>query len=359
MSNWNIGTDAEEVYKARELDPISKVVVICGKDEDGNEIVREAGDNSGRTLEVQLPILAGDPATAQAVADAILLRQGGYKYQPFEARTAVLDPLAELGDSITVGDVYSVIASKSITLDVISSSDVSAPADNAQDHEYPYQPKPNREITRRLAQDESSIRINSDEIALRVKDATGVGTSLTITANGAAFSDEDGNVVEINGGTLKAGTVEADYVVAGISITAPTITGGEITGGEIYGGKFGDLDKEAFIIMKPYTTDGYGLLFCTPNHDESSPIFKISATDMSSSLPTFQNNVKFYAGNELFLQAIQQSNSSFITQLYGDMIQALGDVGLHGKVFLSSDAYGSTLPTATAEDVGRLFFLVS
>ena len=326
--------------------------MICGTDDDGNEIVREAGDDAGRTFEVQLPILVGDPTLAQRVADSLLAKLGGYEYQPFEARTAILDPLAELGDAVTVGDVYSVLASSEITFDVIAPSDISAPAENAVDHEFPYTITQNREIKRRIANAEASIRINAGEIEMRVKDATGLGTSLTITANGAAFSDENGGVVEINGGTLKAGTVEADYVVAGIEISAPTITGGEIHGTDIYGGKYWNAEGTSFIkLIHADNDDHTRLLICTEQHDESNPFFEINAVDPIIS--SWAKEVQLQILGDVFARAIYNQSGNPNLVITADRTSVIG------KIILSEDCYGDTLPAATAADVGRLFFLVS
>lgn len=343
-NNQHIGLDAEEVIKGRPLQPISKVVVICGEDEDGTQIVREAGDDTGRTLEVNIPILSGSASTAQAVADAILAKASGYIYQPFESSNAVINPRAELGDAVFVGDVYSVLASRSLTFDVISPSDISAPAEAVVDHEFPYGKSPNRTVNRRLAQAESSIRINEGEIALRVKDATGVGTSLTITPNGAAFADEDGNTVLINGGTLKAGTVEADTVVAGISISSPTIIGGDI-----FGGKFWNDDGECFITMRHSPNDDLTrLLLCTEQHDENNPFFEINAVDPASSSAAKEAQMKVLG--DVFLRAIYQSSSNPNVIVTANTLSIIGDV-------LLSDSYGSSLPSSGSE--GQIFFVVS
>lgn len=346
MSEQIIGTNAEEVTKRRKLLPISKVTVICGTDDDGNEIVREAGDDTGRTFEVQLPILVGDPTLAQRVADSLLAKLGGYEYQPFEARTAILDPLAELGDAVTVGDVYSVLASSEITFDVIAPSDISAPAENAVDHEFPYTITQNREIKRRIANAEASIRINAGEIEMRVKDATGLGTSLTITANGAAFSDENGGVVEINGGTLKAGTVEADYVVAGIEISAPTITGGSF-----YGAEYWNSNKTHWLEMG---VDLGGRNFEALNLK--------STTKPNQSFAPYQDKILsiydgIYSTVGIMFKGIEFLSSDANYQ--AKTMHAYNRWQFEGPIVLSEDCYGDTLPTPTSADVGRLFFLVS
>lgn len=344
MSNQHIGVNVEEITKQRPLQPISRVTVICGTDSDGEEVVRTAGDDSGREFLVSLPLLVGDPATAQAVATDLLAKLGGYVYQPFEARSALLDPLARLGDAIFAGDVYSVLASRTIELDLLSPSDIAAPAQRAEDHEFPYSAQPDRATSRRMAQAEASIRINEGEIALRVKDETGMGTALTITANGAAFSDEDGNTVLINGRTLKAGTVEADYVVAGISISAPTITGGDI-----FGGKFWNEDGECFITMQHSPNDDRTrLLLCTEQHDENDPFFEINAVDPASSSAAKEAQMKVLG--DVFLRAIYQSSSNPNVIVTANTLSIIGDV-------LLSDSYGSSLPSSGTE--GQIFFVVS
>lgn len=357
MSNQHVGINAESVIKQRPLQPISRVTVICGTDDSGAEIVRTAGDDTGREFTVSLPLLAGDPATAQTVADDLLADVGGYVYQPFEARGALLDPLSRMGDAIFVGDVYSVLASRTIELGVLSPSDIAAPAQRAEDHEFPYSAQPERTVNRRLAQAEAGIRINEGEIALRVKDATGLGATMTLTSAGVAFENSSGGVVTINGGTLEAGTVKASFVDVGIEITAPAITGGTITGNDIYGGRFWDLGQQAYLKMIPYSTvDGYKLDFCTPGHDENDPIFWIATNDLGRN-PPYAERVGFAVEQDTFLNAYKAASGDPIVQIRSSDFRVIGSTTLAGEIYLDSDSYGSTLPTATPEDEGRLFFL--
>lgn len=378
MSNQQIGVNVEEVIKQRPLQPISRVTVICGTDSDGAEVIRTAGDDSGREFTVSLPLLVGDPVTAQAVATNLLEDLAGYVYQPYEARGALLDPLARLGDAIFAGDVYSVLASRTIELDVLSPSDIAAPAKKAEDHEFPYTAQPDRAVTRRMARAESSIRINEGEIALRVIDATGRGASLTLTANGAAFADENGATVTINGGTIQAHTITADQIQAN-SITFSSLdsetqmrinsglTEGEVrtvitdelvSSPTIAGGEFCDLQQQAFLKMVPYSqTDGYKLIFCTPSHDETDPLLTIVANDAGSGALGVYTD--FLVGGDTFIRAYPDYNGyGARCRLTGDWTEVMGDISLYGEVKLDSDSYGSSLPTPTAADEGRLFFLV-
>lgn len=383
MSNQHIGLDAEEVIKGRPLQPISKVVVICGEDENGTQIVREAGDDTGRTLEVNIPILSGSASTAQAVADAILAKASGYIYQPFESSNAVIDPRAELGDAVFVGDVYSVLASRSLTFDVISPSDISAPAEAVVDHEFPYGKSPNRTVNRRLAQNEASIRINTENIALSVKDASGNGTTFTVSANGAYFVDAQGNTVAINGGTIQAGTITANQIQAGTitfsNLDAATqaainagLTEGEVrtiitdelvSSPNIAGGKFWDLAQNCFLKMHPYvnggsTLDGFDLLFCSTAHGDSDPLFSIASVDMQvGSQLSSSKYVNFDFMGDTFLSAMNVYGGSPYLVFDTSTFEIYGEFVARNAVIFSSDCYGSSLPSSGSE--GQIFFLVS
>lgn len=64
---------------------------------------------------------------SQAMADSILAAVKNYSYQPYTAEDALLDPAAELGDAVTVGGIYSVIASADMQFDRACAPTISAP----------------------------------------------------------------------------------------------------------------------------------------------------------------------------------------------------------------------------------------
>ena len=370
MSNQHIGLDAEEVIKGRPLQPISKVVVICGEDENGTQIVREAGDDTGRTLEVNIPILSGSASTAQAVADAILAKASGYIYQPFESSNAVIDPRAELGDAVFVGDVYSVLASRSLTFDVISPSDISAPAEAVVDHEFPYGKSPNRTVNRRLAQNEASIRINTENIALSVKDASGNGTTFTVSANGAYFVDAQGNTVAINGGTIQAGTITANQIQAGTitfsnldAATQAAINAG-LTEGEvrtiitdelvssptIAGGVFMNLAQSCYLKMLHNASwdDQVRMILSTNDQGDTNPYFEVLG--YTSAVGSSGSGVAFQTFGDRFMSVFKKTGDFPYVNITS------GELNIYGSVFLN-DCYGSSLPSSGSE--GQIFFVVS
>jgi hypothetical protein len=72
------------------------------------------------------------------VADNLLSVLNGYVYKAYEARDALIKPNIELGQSVSVGDVYSIVGNISIKGDMILAADLSAPSSGELDHEYPY-----------------------------------------------------------------------------------------------------------------------------------------------------------------------------------------------------------------------------
>jgi hypothetical protein len=94
-----------------------------------------AGDDSGYHLEIDCPY------ATQGIVDALCSSSGGAlygaTYAPFESGGAKLDPLAELGDDVSVSDTVSVLNLIDTKIGA-HNSDIASPADQEVDHEYPY-----------------------------------------------------------------------------------------------------------------------------------------------------------------------------------------------------------------------------
>lgn len=134
-----------------------------------------AGDDTGQTIEVTCPW------GTQEMANSILASLQGYQYQPYTAIDALLDPAAEIGDAVTVGGIYSVIANVDTVFDRACAPSISAPESDEIDDEYPYESKDRRETNRQLAQTRSLISKTSEEIMLSVEnEIQGLSSSITV-----------------------------------------------------------------------------------------------------------------------------------------------------------------------------------
>ena len=134
-----------------------------------------AGDDTGRAIEVTCPW------GSQEMANSILTSVRGKTYQPYTATDALLDPAAEIGDAVTVGGYYSVIADISTLFDRASAPTISAPGSDEIDDEYPYESRERRETNRQLAQTRSIISKTSEEILLKVEnELEGLSSSFSV-----------------------------------------------------------------------------------------------------------------------------------------------------------------------------------
>jgi hypothetical protein len=232
------------------------------------------------------------------MADGILATVSGFSYQPFNAGGAMLVPIAELGDGVNVGGVYSTLGSIETEFDSMCASSIGAPADEEIDHEYPYLTKQEREVSRKVSLgksyygsritranglevvkteadgiEKSRVKLNSDilafyndngEEALYFDAMTGkyrfrgdvevTGGSMNI--NDAFIVDPQGNLtltgnINLSGGSIiwgsnlppsgiSATTAEqiASTVVTNELVAAPTISGAKVYSSEFYGNEF-------------------------------------------------------------------------------------------------------------------------
>lgn len=136
----DIGQEMIDWSSQPSFDPYSRVTVWWD-----DEHAYTAGDDTGRTLEVDCPW------ATQAMADNLLAALSGYAYQPYEATEAVVDPAVEVGDTITANGITSVIGSYDLQYDALQMSTISAPGDRDEDHELgDYQGSTSRELARKV-----------------------------------------------------------------------------------------------------------------------------------------------------------------------------------------------------------------
>ena len=155
-----IGLDLTELEDNSLCQPVSRVILLAD-----SENYYEAGNDSGLTIEADCPY-----ATAEMAA-AVLSAVQGYEYQQYTASAVRIDPAAELGDPVIVGDMTSLIVS--MTDDGLGFPDISAPGEEEAEDEFVKAGPMAQKIDRKIAETRSFITKTAEEINLRVEDAEG------------------------------------------------------------------------------------------------------------------------------------------------------------------------------------------
>ena len=195
-----------------EFDTYSRVILHVGKDNAGNEIVYTAGDESGRTIEVS------NPWGTQQMANNLLasLQSRRFQYQPYDAVDAQVDPAAELGDGLSISDVYSGLYVQNTTFSSLMTSDIAAPTDEEIDHEFPYETETERTFSRESAYTRSQIKITNDSITAEVARASNAEGSLSSRITQTAESI----TAEVTRATAAEGNLGTRITQTANSITA-------------------------------------------------------------------------------------------------------------------------------------------
>lgn len=165
-----LGTRMAQLDTSPSLTPVSKVILAVD-----SENAYIAGNDTGRTVEVTCPY------GTQEMANNILSALSSYTYTPAMAQDAILDPAAEIGDGLTMGGVYTVLAQSTLTFDGLMTSDAGAPGQAEQESEYKYQSPVIADINWQLAETRSLISKTSEEILLQVEnELKGLSSSFSV-----------------------------------------------------------------------------------------------------------------------------------------------------------------------------------
>lgn len=132
-----VGQDLTGFSDNGRFHAVSRVTLVI----DGDTSVT-AGDDSGMELQAECPF------ATQAMAEALLEKLGGYRYQTYSAESAAIDPAAELGDGVTAGGLYSVIAQIDDSGNGYPA--LSAPGESELQDEYPVVGPSTQEFNRRI-----------------------------------------------------------------------------------------------------------------------------------------------------------------------------------------------------------------
>ena len=124
-----------------------------------------AGDSTGYALNVDCLY------ATQAIADALCNTTNGtlygVAYKPFEAMQTYLDPLAELGDDVSVNGISSVIFTADISITSAYTADISCPYEQEVDHEFPY-------LTAIERQAKRTVKLNSSYYGTTISRTSGL-----------------------------------------------------------------------------------------------------------------------------------------------------------------------------------------
>ena len=124
LDKFYVGQDITSFSDNGEYHAISKVTLVID-----DETSVTAGDNTGIEIQAECPF------ATQQMANAILNSIKGYRYRAYSAEASNIDPSFELGDGVTVSDIYSVISRIDDSGNGYPS--ISAPGESELQEEYP------------------------------------------------------------------------------------------------------------------------------------------------------------------------------------------------------------------------------
>lgn len=218
MSDYKyLGRNFKTFTPVKPFAPYSRVVINIDDD-----TAVSAGNDSGYTLQIECPW------GTQAMAENILRSLAGKSYQPFQAKDAQLDPAVELGDTLSIGGVRSVLYQQNTKLTAGALSQISAPGEQEINHEYPYKSPTTRKFTRQVKMLRAELILAEGMIEAKVSreggDNASFGWKMDITRH--AWYADGGLVMEVKRGGLK---VEGEVIAKSGKIGDCIIASGKLT----------------------------------------------------------------------------------------------------------------------------------
>lgn len=173
--SFNLLRRVQSLDISPELSGYSRVTIYAGQDEEGKDKIYTAGDDTGTTLEI-----TNEWGTPE-MAKAILKKIQGWRYQPYKAGGSSIDPSSEIGDAVSVSDIYGGIFAKKTTYGKYIRTDLEAPSKEEVEHEFQVQSPTDRQYARFTSDVRSKLTIQAGEIAARVEKTYGKNDKGEIT----------------------------------------------------------------------------------------------------------------------------------------------------------------------------------
>lgn len=161
-----LGENVADLNIQKPFEQYSKVIFNF-ENNDGENSYVEAGSDGGQVLELTIQALT-DSTYAQEIAENVLNVLKTKDHKPYDATDAMLDPAFELGDAVTLPELYTVIGSSDEICDSLYSASISAKGRDETEDEFIYKTQSDKNIQRQLAKTRASLRIDVDRIALEV-----------------------------------------------------------------------------------------------------------------------------------------------------------------------------------------------
>jgi len=177
----DLGRNVTAFEKGDDIAPVTDVYVYYGYDSNGVSLYghAQATPNDGREFECEVKTIT-DGTQANLIASEILTGLGGTFYHPYTATGAELDPATEIGDTVTVNSVTSIVGTLVCDFNRGMWADISAEGlEPVDDFDYLSGSARQADRTERSAEVNSArIAVNADAITAEVERATGAEDDL-------------------------------------------------------------------------------------------------------------------------------------------------------------------------------------
>lgn len=205
--SFNLLRRVQSLDISPELSGYSRVTIYAGQNEKGENKIYTAGDDTGTTLEIT------NEWGTQEMAEAILKKIQGWRYQPYKAGGSSIDPSAEIGDAVTISDIYGGIFAKKTTYGKYIRTDLEAPSKEEVEHEFQVQSPTDRQYARFTASVRADLTLKSDQIKARVEKTVGDKTSdfwWDLQANSWSVGSKNKTIFSVQeGGAIVEGEIRA------------------------------------------------------------------------------------------------------------------------------------------------------
>lgn len=304
-----------------------------------------AGSDAGRTIEISTPF--GTESMAQSVLARIKNRKLAYQYQPYTAENALLDPAAELGDSVDINGVHGGIFTNDLTFSRLMAANISAPQDEEINHEYKFESPSERKFKREVGDVKATLLIQSNLIAAKVdnrQDNQSFGWELLQDHWSVISNGNEVFRVDESGGTFAGNVAAQTGTIGGFKISATAIYNNlsSFNGSQTDGVYIG---TDGIQLGQKFRVDTAGNAKATRLEVDTlviggTPVSAYTLNSRANSAYTSTSSGGYcYSASAGWNNSITANTSAYPSYFTCGRLRVMGGGSLYGSVSLASDSF--------------------